>query len=341
MHTKSALSVSVLTVALFLAAALPAAAQPTAVDTAQSTTTTQQLQKPLATPGSDASQAPLLYEGEMDDVGPQYVLQPEPKPKYFSVSSDWQLYHTDNAVLAPANKAGTDVNVFSISADMHTQEKQWWSKYTAQFSGGIHYQYYWYGVFSDRNAIASGAPIKNSDFQTITPYAQFSLKRDEYSGVAGIRYADFSNNNATTSGTFYQEWVPYWTLSRQMNLAAHEIFQVQYDGDYRATNTPSGGLQPVGWNDRVDNALSLVYSYIVNDHFLLQPSLRVMSSIYTADGRHRSDVYTTLSFVAAYYFNENASVRAFTSWEERDSSEAGNNYQDWNLGVGGSLQFQF
>jgi hypothetical protein len=277
----------------------------------------------------------------MEDVGPQYVLQPQPKPKYFFASADWQLYYTNNAALASGNKVGTDVNVFSLSAEIHTLETAWWNKSTAQAHAGIRYQTYWYGVFSDRNAIASGAPVKNSDFETISPYVEATFKRDDWSGAVGLRYADFSNNNATSSGTFYQEWVPYWSIAKQFVLNAKSILQLQYDGDYRATNTPSGGLLPTGWNNRADNSFTVVYSYIINDHLVLQPSYRFSVASYDATGRQRRDNYNTFSFVAAYYFNEWTSVRAYTSWEQRNSTEVGNNYQNWNIGLGATYQMKF
>jgi hypothetical protein len=58
---NSCLPSATLLAGLFLAGALPAAAQQSAVDTAQSTLTTQQLQTPLQAPGAAQGQAPLLY----------------------------------------------------------------------------------------------------------------------------------------------------------------------------------------------------------------------------------------------------------------------------------------
>ena len=342
MHQKLASSLTGLSAgALFILATLPAAAQQAAIDTAQSTTTTQQLQKPLLAPGVVKGQIPLLYEGEAEDTGEQYVLQPKEAIKYFQFLGDLQLYRANNPTLAPANKTATDVSVLTLQVVAHTEETEWFDGFMGQTRAGLRFQDYWYGVFSDRDHIITGAPIKYSDFTTISPYVEMSLRSDDWYGSLGLRYSSYDNNNALTSGTFYQEYVPYGTVGYQWNLADKKTLQFQYDGDFRKTNTHTAGLLPTGWNDRADNALSLIYSVILGEHWVIQPSYRFMWSRYTNDQRSRSDVYNTFSMLAAYYFNEMWSARVFTSYEWRSSSEIGNNYQSWNFGVGLSVNAAF
>ena len=342
MHLKLASSLTGLSAgALFLLATLPAAAQPAAVTTADSTTNTQQLQKPLATPGVVNGQVPLLYEGEAEDTGEQFVLQPKEAFKYFQFLGDFQFYRTNNPTLAPANKVSADVSVLTLQAVAQTEATEWFDGFQGQARAGLRFQDYWYGVFSGRNQIINGAPIKFSDFTTISPYVEASIRSDDYYGSLGLRYSSYDNNNALTAGTFYQEYVPYLTAGYQWNIADKKTLQFQYDGDYRKTNTATAGLLPTGWNDRTDQALSLIYSYIVGEHWVFQPSYRFMWSRYTNDQRSRSDVYNTFSFLVAYYFNEAVSARAFTSYEWRSSSETGNNYESWNIGVGFSLNAAF
>jgi hypothetical protein len=329
---------------LFLAGALPAIAQPAAVNTAQSTTTTQELQKPLATPGTtsdNGSSIPLLYADEPEDVGTVQALQPRARFKYFNVAFDQQLYHSNNPTLAPGNKLGSDISVTTLQASVQSQASEWIDGWDGQARAGVRFQSYWYGVFSGRNEVITGAPIKDSDFTTISPYVEATLRNGDWYSTLGLRYSSYDNNNANADGTFYQEYVPYGTLGYQWNLAAGKTIQFQYDGDWRKTNTPSGGLLPTGWNDRSDQALSIIYSDIINNHWIIQPSYRIMWSPYTNDQRHRNDIYNTVSLLAAYYFNEDLSVRAFTSYEWRSSSEPGNNYENWDLGAGLSFSLSF
>jgi len=344
MQLKPTLPSAALLSGLFLAAALPAAAQQSAIDTAQSTTVTQQLQKPLQPAAASGSQGdvPLLYEGEMEDTGTQYVLQPKPAIKYFQVLGDLQYYRSDNPTLAPGNKTASDISVLTIQASVSSPAADWFDGTAkGQFRAGLRFQDYWYGLFYGRDRIITGAPIKYSDFMTTSPYVEATARGENWYGSLGLRYAAYDNNNALTSGTFYQEWVPSGTLGYQWNISAQKTVQFQYDGDFRKTSTQSAGLLPGGWNDRSDQALSLIYSDILNDHWVIQPSYRIMWSDYTNDNRHRNDVYNTLSFLVAYYFNETWSARAYTSYEWRSSSEFGNNYSNWNLGVGLSFGASF
>ncbi len=355
MHLKTTTLSAASLAGLLLVAALPASAQNTAVDTAQSATTTQQLQKPIA-PSKQMAQAPLLYEGELDDIGPQYVLQPHERPKYIQVMGDLQLYHTDNAALASANKVGTDVTVFTIQVALQNQAKEYFNGVVTQARVGFRFQSYWYGIFSGRDNSSSPSaysPMKDLDFVIYSPFVEVNFKKNSWYGNLGLRYAAFYNTNSLTAGAadrnFYQEWVPSGSLGYQLNIDANRILQVQYDGDFRGTHTdqmftPPAAQQPTGWQDRTDHAVSLIFSHIVGDHWVFQPAYRLMFTRYTNDTRDRTDVYNTLSFMVAYYFNENASARAFTSMEWRNSSfEAGvnNNYQAWNLGIGASLNFSF
>ena len=326
---------------LFLAGALPAAAQQSAVDTAQSTLTTQQLQTPLQAPGAAQGQAPLLYEGENEDTGTQYVLQPKPKVNYFQPAGDLQTYRSDNPTLAPANKSASDITVLTMQGAVQSDAREWADGVQGQTRAGFRFQDYWYGLIYGRDVLITGAPIKYSDFQTYSPYVEATMRGDNWYGTLGLRYSDYTNDNAVTSGTFYQEWVPSGTLGYQWNVAAHQTVQFQYDGDYRRTETATGGLLPSAWNDRADNAISIIYSDIIGNHWVIQPSYRLMWSKYTYSSRYRSDVYNTASFLVAYYFNTNVSLRAFTSYEWRSSSEPGNNYGNWNIGAGLTLSASF
>lgn len=357
MHLKTTSLTAASLAGLFLAAALPASAQ-TAVDTAQSATTTQQLQKPILSPTKDG-QAPYLYEGEVEDIGPQYVLQPHERPKYVQIMGDLQLYHTDNAALALTNKVGTDVTVFTVQVAVQSQAKEIANGIVTQLRAGFRYQSYWYGIFSGRNnstaPTAPGvfSPVKDLDFVIYQPFVEATFKKDAWYGNLGLRYAAFYNTNSRTAAAedrnFYQEWVPSGTVGYQLNLDSQRIIQLQYDGDFRGTHTdqmftPSAGQQPTGWQDRTDHAVSLIFSHIVGEHWVFQPAYRIMYTKYTNDARARQDIYNTLSFMVAYYFNEYASARAFTSIEWRNSSyEAGvdNSYQVWNLGIGASLNVSF
>jgi hypothetical protein len=331
-------------------------AQPAAVQTAQLATTTQQLQTPLS-PGFTNGKAPALYEGELEDLGPQYVLVPKPAHKWFNVMFDWQTYYTNNAALSEIDRQSTDVNAMTVQllaqapvykvGDLQVQPRL-----------GFRYQAYWYGLLSGQNRLVGGAaaqggtPVWNNDFMTYTPFLEALYQYGKFLGSTGVRYAAFTNSHVqtqpSTTTTFYQEFAPYWLLGYQITLGKSQMLLLQYDGDFRLSDTPQPTtLIPTNLNDRTDNALSVVYSYILGGKWAFQPTYRYQWSYYTngssnpTGGPHRSDQYDTLSLVIAYYFTDYCSARVFTSYEWRSSNVAGNNYQNLNAGAGVNLSYNF
>jgi hypothetical protein len=322
--------------------------QAAAVQTAQIATQTQQLQTPLS-PGFDNGKAPMLYEGELEDLGPQYVLVPKPSHKWFNASFDWQSYYTNNATLAPTNKGSTDVDAMTLQL---LAQAPVYNVRGVQIQPrvGFRYQAYWYGLLSGQDKLISGAPVKNNDFMTYTPFAEALYQYGGFLGSTGLRYSAFTNTNVpagTTPGTFYQEWAPYWLFGYQWTINKEQMMLFQYDGDFRFSNTQSQSLQPSGVNNRTDNAFTLVYSYILNGKWAFQPTYRYQWSYYTNSASNpggngnRNDTYNTLSLVVAYYFTDYCAARVFTSYEWRSSSAAGNNYQNLNAGAGVNLSYSF
>jgi len=321
-------------------------AQPAAVQTSQVSTQTQQLQTPLS-PGFDEGKVPALYEGELEDVGPQYVLVAKPKHKWLFASFDWQTYYTNNAALAPTNRGASDVDV--LSAQILGQAPTYGiGDLQVQPRVGFRYQSFWYGLLSGPDKLVGGVPVKYSDFMTYTPFAEALYQYGNFLGSTGLRYSAFTNDTAISQGTFYQEWAPYWLFGYQWQITKSQMLLLQYDGDYRFSNTVSGGLLPTGVNDRTDNAVSVIYNYILGGSWAIQPTYRYQWSYYTnkaanpnPGASNRNDTYNTLSLVVAYYFTDWCAARVFTSYEWRSSSAAGNNYQNANAGVGMNLSYSF
>ena len=73
--------------------------------------------------------APELYPGEMDDVGPQFLLAPThgaASHKWFEVFTDAQLYYTSNALLTEKGNADTGLAVSTLFVQArHTLSEQW------------------------------------------------------------------------------------------------------------------------------------------------------------------------------------------------------------------------
>ena len=64
-----------------------------------------------------ATNAPELYQGENTDVGPQRILRLIPRPLYFNILLDSQVFYSDNANFAStADKIGSTVFVNTVQA---------------------------------------------------------------------------------------------------------------------------------------------------------------------------------------------------------------------------------
>ena len=74
-------------------------AQPVNVQQFQNTQQAQQFQKPLAGFNNETN-APEIYPGENADTGPQRILRQTPRPDYFDIFFDSQVFYSDNANFA-------------------------------------------------------------------------------------------------------------------------------------------------------------------------------------------------------------------------------------------------
>lgn len=300
-----------------------------------------QLSRPLADPELTAIKVPELYEGELEDIGPQFLLLAPPRHKYFQFLVDMQAYRTSNATLVPSNfnPGSSDITVATfqgsvISKPMDTGFGQ------VQLRAGMRYQFFWYGLITGRNDQVSGFPVKDNDFNVFTPFVEALWQKDGWFATAGVRYLNLYS--PPQSRTTYEEVAPYWIGGYQFVLSQRDLLLLQYDGNFRFSSTKNFGLLPAGINNRTDQAFSLIYSHLLTDRFIIQPSYRFQYSYYTDSPTSRNDIYNTLGLLFAYYITDNIAVRVFGNWENRDSSSRiPSSYRNWNLGGGANLTFQF
>ncbi len=91
-------------------------AQPTAVQQMESLQRTMEQQPSLSLKAG--TNAPELYPGENEDIGPQHVLRVKPRRTMFEVGVDSQYFYTANALLNPSGQRqiSTAVAVNTIQA---------------------------------------------------------------------------------------------------------------------------------------------------------------------------------------------------------------------------------
>ncbi|AHF93349.1 hypothetical protein OPIT5_27150 [Opitutaceae bacterium TAV5] len=294
-------------------------------------------------------QVPALYEGELEDAGPQYLLLSRPPHQWFQLLLDYQLYATSNAGLTEHDRLATDIMVFTAQGAVNVKPVLF-AGGQLKPSFGLRYQVFAYGLLSGRHRSLSSTvdqPVKDLDFQTVTPYVQLEWQRDAWiAGVAG-RFAAYLSEQ--TDSTTYQEWVPSVHAGRVFSLGPTRQILVDLDAGYRFSRSflPPGLVLPPGWfndaqGDRYDLGLNIVYTQTFGRNWILQPSYRFQFSDYTRTDNSRHDYYHILGLTLAYYFNEYVSLRLFGSAEFRDSTDDTiPDYKNLNGGVAGSLSVRF
>lgn len=287
---------------------------------------------------------PEFYEGEMEDLGPQLLLLRKRVRKAWQLFLDFQTYHTTNVSLAELNETGSNVFVSTAELAYLIPEGKFegW-KVNSRF--GVRYQVFRYGMWNgdDKSLGGGGAAVDVLDFNARSGFANMAFTRGNWRIGTSLTYTSLVEAHGT-GGNFYYEWIPAWSLGRLFIINDKTSLYALYDGNWRTTETPANdnfGLDE-DTADKTDHALGLILTRQLSQKWSLQPALRLQRSFYTAQARDRNDWIGTVSANLNYTIDAHFSIRAFTSYEIRESSEpATTDYENWNFGSGlsGVLKF--
>lgn len=296
------------------------------------------IQNPLKAKSAE-TKIPQLYDGELEDIGPQYLLLEAPKRKWFNLFADLQVYSSDNASLFEDNPEGTDI----IAATAQVAFLPYKGKFQDGDIGtriGYRQQMFYYGALSGSSQTVNGTTARDLDFNNRQPFADVSYNRGPLSLRLGVYYSELRNRES--SERFYSELAPNWSASYAKELSPTAILTYTYFGSYRISETESFGFLPDSWNDQVKNSVSATYSRLLSEKLILQAALGVTYSNYTHSDRSRNDLlrFTNLSLV--YVYSDKISARVYTSYDSRSSDEAlVEEYNNWNIGTAVSLNMSF
>lgn len=328
-----------------------ATAQSAAIETNVVDTTNRQLEASLVGRKREKKKTPdipMLYDGELEDSGPQLLLLEPPPHEWLQLLCDTQFYFTSNATMAERDTTGTDV--FALTAQGAITPKSF-----ALFGGkvyssaGFRYQHFRYGLLSGSNKQIHNSylPVDSMNFEAYTPYAQFDWRSGPWTVGLGARFSAY--RSLDSEHTTYQEWAPSLQAARTFSLGENQQFSLGGDFTYRFSHSflPPGISLPPGWfysdqNDRYDLGLTLAYTVLLREKWLIQPSYRFQFSHYTQTSVSRQDYYHILSLTVGYQINDYLSLRGFCSAEFRDSTDdVVADYKNFNGGLGlmGMLRF--
>jgi hypothetical protein len=138
---------------------------------------------------------------------------------------------------------------------------------------------------------------------------------------------------------FYTELLPGWGIERQIPIGDKQLISLAYVGAYHWTHTDPDPTSHT--NDRLDSIAALTWNIQLLPKLILQPYYRFQFTHYT-ENSNRNDFFHTLGLSAVWVLNEWASVRAFTSWESRNSTDPViADYQKFDTGGGLSFILRF
>ena len=282
--------------------------------------------------GGSGDSVPELYPGENRDVGPQMLVMPRQKKVYFEGGADIQYYYTSNALLSEKDHTDTGILLSTVYFGLApTPIDLWGGKLAVRL--GYREQFFNYGLDKTSNQ------LNNLDFAIGTVYANARFTFwDKWTASVGIDYNRYLSFDANFD-EFYTEALPQWGLERLFEINQRNYITIGYFGSYHITHTDP--LPTTDVNDRLDSVLLITSAHQLTEKLILQPFYRFQQSHYVNNSA-RNDIINTFGVALAYVFNDWASVRAFTSYEVRDSTDPTiPDYQKFDTGGGLSFTIRF
>jgi hypothetical protein len=278
--------------------------------------------------------APELYQNENEDVGPQHILRLNPRPEYFDVLLDSQVYYTDNANFAAKPQSiGSVVYLNTVQAALTPPAID---VGTGKLSATVGFASQWFN-YNDR----AMAPL-DFDAQTILGGLKYTIGK--WQANLGMNYTRLLSQPNDYSET-YNELLPSGSLERFFVLNNTMVLALGDQVDYHFTHVPTIAFQPGDVNNHFDNIIFLTFNWQMTKHFTFQPFYRFQYSYYPKDTlaiSDRNDYQNSLGLTLIYNFNQYFSARAYINYNNKRSSDPNTaEYNEWNSGVGLSLDWKF
>ncbi|MEM9399746.1 MAG: hypothetical protein AAF984_06015 [Verrucomicrobiota bacterium] len=295
---------------------------------------------------SDGESIPIIVPGEEEDIGPQFYMAVQPRKKWIRASVDNQFYYTSNVFLTEDTAGAAeeeDTHVMVSTADFAFAPDPWeLGSGKFYFQLGFRHQWYNYDLMDGAH---SG--LNNLDFDAQTVYTDFIYQfANTWTAQVGFDWQRLLTHEPPVDdySEFYKEYVPEWSLTKDFPVGENMMFSITYDGKYHFTEAEN--VDP-DTNDRTVHSLLLSYIYSPLENFFIQTYYNFEFTRYIhqkdpTDNRLRNDYLQTLGINTFYYITDWASVRAFFSYDKRESdSEIIADYYKFDTGGGVSLNISY
>ncbi len=304
---------------------------PTATEQTQNFQQSTELQQPMMslTPGTNA---PEIYPGENEDIGPQHILRLLPRRTYFEVKVDSEYLYTDNAMLSQHPTVSSTIFVNTISAALApTAYKLGDGRFAP--TAGVLSQWYNYGL--------GGHDVSFMDFNVQTFFVGGKyIMQNNWLVFGEFDYSRYLNQHSY--GEFYHDFTPSIGVQKLVQLRNDLVLAASLRTDYHVSYTVN---PPHNSQDCMDDALSLSLSYQVMPRFVVQPYYRFQYTYYRFDTAHasgRNDFLNSFGVSASYYFTPNLSLRVFVNDDIKETDDAlVPKYHDYNVGADLAYSIRF
>jgi len=324
-----------LTLVLLLGTVVGTFAQtPGAIDQVDSVQQRRDLQQAAQQQYQPGDNAPEIYPGESQDVGPQSVLSIKPRKTLIEAIADSEWFHTDNVFLDHNYHQSSGVLVSTAQIALAPTAYELCG---GMFAPRVGFREQWYDFFQDQN---HNPGFDNYDFNAQTIFTDERWMRDNW--IAGVGF-DYTRLLTTHSyRQFYAEYVPRWELQHSFPVCEKSAFSLAYQGYYHFTQTSSSVFrQPQdSFYDRLDNVLLATYNFAPCSHTLIQPYYSFKNTHFTAS-IHRTDNLHSAGLAVYWLISQNFSARAFVGYDKRNSSVDLASYRQFDTGAGLNFNIRF
>lgn len=282
--------------------------------------------------------APEIYQGENADIGPQRILRVNQKPAglspdIFDLFFDSQVFYTDNANYGGATERIGSL-VFLNTAQIALAPDPI-SFGPGKFAPSVGFSSQWYTY--ERTAMSA------FDFNAQTAFlnARYLLGNWQLNFSGSYTRLLSQDSGAET----YQEFLPALSLQRVFIFRDNLALVVGDAVAYHFTTVPPVPGNRRDINDHLDDTLYLTVNWQATRKLVIQPFYHLQYAYYPNDTLmlgSRTDWLNSVGINVIYSFNKYASVRAFFSYNTKNSDDHfTSHYDELNGGIGASLNLRF
>ena len=308
---------------------------PPAVNQAETARQRQETQRLMRSLDERDASAPELYPEESSDVGPQSILRMKERRKYFEAFLDSQYFFTSNMFFQEKDPVDTGV-LLSTAQIAFAPPAMELGGGRFSYRAGYRHQWFNYG-FEDHQGV-----LNNFDFdaQTVFTAARYQT-RNHWVFEAGFEWVRLLGHEPSSANynEFYKDYTPRWSVQKLIPVTEKALIGVGYLGSYHFSEVDPTPLKNI--NDRWDHVLLGTFTYAFNRHWVAQPYYRFQFTDYTHN-RGRKDFLHTFGLGLNYFFTDTFGVRAFASYDLRESNDPlAADYRKLDAGMGLNLTLRF